>query len=147
MDAGEYVLLWRRVVEGQHSELWLGIVDPISLPQKSSILTFPHLQFTDDPDDEAPPLSKPSLGPVVRELLDHCCDEGDVQTCCTVLNVLGDDVLLADGGVDSERATAWFLAYIDLLHHRCAPSPQKGSMFNRRLVGLSSNLTLIWDGK
>ena len=57
-----------------------------------------------------------SLGQVVRDVLEEYCERGDVQTCCTVLTVLGD--LLGEGEVDSDLATALFLAYIDLLQIR-----------------------------
>jgi hypothetical protein len=52
----------------------------------------------------------------VAELLEHCCEDGDVQTCCTVLLVLR--ATSTTRGVDPDRAAAWFLAYVDLLHQR-----------------------------
>jgi len=45
----------------------------------------------------------------------------DVQTCCTVLLVLR--ATSTTRGVDPDRAAAWFLAYVDLLHQRSRPAP------------------------
>eukprot|EP00667_Euglena_gracilis_P004218 EG_transcript_4238 len=70
------------------------------------------------PFEESDPPTPPHV-PIdvsVRELLEFCCEEGDVQMCCTIISVLGSEVLPL--GVDPERATSWFLAYIDLLHQR-----------------------------
>eukprot|EP00668_Euglena_longa_P000812 GGOE01000981.1.p1 GENE.GGOE01000981.1~~GGOE01000981.1.p1 ORF type:complete len:709 (+),score=192.16 GGOE01000981.1:151-2277(+) len=75
----------------------------------------PQLTPFDEPDDSLA-LPRVPIDVSIRELLEFSCEEGDVQTCCTITTVLGGEVLAL--GVDPERATAWFLAYIDLLHQR-----------------------------
>ncbi|PVD30506.1 hypothetical protein C0Q70_09773 [Pomacea canaliculata] len=52
--------------------------------------------------------------PIVVELIRYFAEQGDVQTCVSMLIVLGDHVR---SHIEEESQENWFLSYIDLLGH------------------------------
>eukprot|EP01133_Synstelium_polycarpum_P008691 gene8691-10211_t len=64
-------------------------------------------------EDIFPALDIPAfdMHPILMEMLEHCIEKGDVQTCVFVVLILRDALK-----VDSLRISQWYGSYIELLH-------------------------------
>eukprot|EP01134_Creolimax_fragrantissima_P000908 CFRG0908T1 len=89
----------------------------------------PSTNFTDQIDGEnkditlTPQLIDNPRSPwatpaVVADVLLFSADQGDVQFCCTLLQVLGSHVESLPQTFTSQMYEEWFMAYIDILHRR-----------------------------